>query len=83
MYSRNGPYIEAPETGGGPGGGRLGGGGGGGAIFGENKFLPVPLWLVYRNRKRENSWLLAPYSIKANHFCELKRQTFEPCSLQK
>ena len=24
-----------------------------------------------RNRKTENSWLLVPYSTKANHFCEL------------
>ena len=39
-----------------------------------------------RNRKTENSWLLVPYSIKANRFCELRRQkiqTYEPCSSQK
>ena len=39
-----------------------------------------------RNRKTENSWLLVPYSTKANHFCEVKRmniQIYEPCSSQK
>ena len=38
-------------------------------------------YISARNRKTENSWLLVPYSIKANHFCESIRQkiqTYEP-----
>ena len=37
-----------------------------------------------KNRKTENAWLLVPYSTKANHFCELRRQqiqTYEPWTI--
>ena len=45
-----------------------------------------PTYRSAKDRKIENSWLLEPYSTKANHFCELRRQkvqTHEPCSSQK
>ena len=50
------------------------------------KNLKKKAYRSIRNRWTENSWLLVPYSTKANHFCELRRQkiqTYEPCSSTK
>ena len=55
----------------------------------DNQGDEVQVGHAYRsakNRKTENSWLLVPYSIKANHFFELRRQniqTYEACISQK